>query len=441
MERKLMSDLVAWKKTRHRKPLILNGARQVGKTWLLKEFGRTQFENVAYLSLDNDDDARDLFRHGYDIQRIISGISLLTDQTINPEITLIVIDEIQAEPKALTSLKYFCENAREYAVAAGGSLLGISATEGTGYPVGKVDTLDLHPLSFTEFLRAVGEHRLADLLESPDEALINTLSDKFEHLLKQYYVVGGMPEAVLRYSEGGSFEQARKVQLQILEDYRRDFAKHIPMRILQRTSDVWDSIPAHLAEENKKFLFGRIREGARSRDYEESLLWLSQAGLITKVPRASKPGMPLAAYEDGKAFKVFLLDVGLLGAMSGLDVRSVVDGNRIYTEFKDALTEQYVCQQLLSELGLKPFYWSADNSRGEIDFLVQADGRTYPIEVKAEENLRSKSLRAFSERYEGMSPLRFSLSKFRNEGWMRNIPLWAIGNRERWQRGPGAHSE
>lgn len=432
MRRRLMDDLIAWKDSPRRKPLIVNGARQVGKTWLLKEFGRTQFEHVAYLSLDNNDNACDLFRHGYDMQRIIDGISLLTDTPISPGSTLIVLDEIQAEPRALTSLKYFREDAPAYAVAAAGSLLGISANEGTGYPVGNVNTLNLYPLSFSEFLDATGNERFSRLIESADETLMNSLADKLEHLLKCYYFVGGMPEATLAYSESGSFSSARQVQAQILEDYLRDFAKHVPMRILQRTNEAWRSIPAHLAEENKKFVFGRIREGARSKEYEESLMWLSQAGLIVKVPRVTKPGMPLAAYDDGRSFKVFLLDVGLLGAMSGLDAESVAHGNSVYTEFKGALTEQYVCQQLICENGLTPFYWSADNSRGEIDFLVQGKGRTYPLEVKAEENLRAKSLRAFSERYEGMTPLRFSLSGFRDEGWMKNIPLWAIGNQACW---------
>lgn len=432
MDRSLMSALVAWQESPRRKPLILNGARQVGKTWLLREFGRLHFSNVAYVSLDNDAQACGLFRYGYDTKRIISGLSLITGEDIVPGETLVVIDEIQSEPKAITSLKYFCEQAPEYAVAAAGSLLGISASEGTGFPVGKVSTLDLYPLSFREFLRATGEDRLADLIDSGDYALLEVFSERAEECLKSYYIVGGMPAVVVEYAASGDYRVAREVQRQILSDYERDFSKHVPMRILQRATDAWDSIPAHLAQENKKFVFGRVREGSRAKDYEEALVWLAQAGLITRVGRVAKPGIPLSAYDDRKAFKVFLLDLGLLGAMSDLPPAAVLEGSRVFTEFKGALTEQYVCQQLVSDCGLRPYYWSAENSRGEIDFLVQVDGEVFAIEVKAEENLRAKSLRAFSDRHEEVRARRFSLSGFRDEGWMRNVPLYAIGRSENW---------
>lgn len=432
MDRSLMSALVAWKEGPRRKPLILNGARQVGKTWLLREFGRLHFSNVAYVSLDNDVQACSLFRYGYDTKRIISGLSLITGEDIVPGETLVVIDEIQSEPKAITSLKYFCEQAPEYAVAAAGSLLGISASEGTGFPVGKVSTLDLYPLSFREFLRATGEDRLADLIDSGDYALLEVFSERAEECLKSYYIVGGMPAVVVEYAASGDYRVAREVQRQILSDYERDFSKHVPMRILQRATDAWDSIPAHLAQENKKFVFGRVREGSRAKDYEEALVWLAQAGLITRVGRVAKPGIPLSAYDDRKAFKVFLLDLGLLGAMSDLPPAAVLEGSRVFTEFKGALTEQYVCQQLVSDCGLRPYYWSAENSRGEIDFLVQVDGEVFAIEVKAEENLRAKSLWAFSGRHEEVRARRFSLSGFRDEGWMRNVPLYAIGRSENW---------
>lgn len=432
MDRSLMSALVAWKEGPRRKPLILNGARQVGKTWLLREFGRLHFSNVAYVSLDNDVQACSLFRYGYDTKRIISGLSLITGEDIVPGETLVVIDEIQSEPKAITSLKYFCEQAPEYAVAAAGSLLGISASEGTGFPVGKVSTLDLYPLSFREFLRATGEDRLADLIDSGDYALLEVFSERAEECLKSYYIVGGMPAVVVEYAASGDYRVVREVQRQILSDYERDFSKHVPMRILQRATDAWDSIPAHLAQENKKFVFGRVREGSRAKDYEEALVWLAQAGLITRVGRVAKPGIPLSAYDDRKAFKVFLLDLGLLGAMSDLPPAAVLEGSRVFTEFKGALTEQYVCQQLVSDCGLRPYYWSAENSRGEIDFLVQVDGEVFAIEVKAEENLRAKSLWAFSGRHEEVRARRFSLSGFRDEGWMRNVPLYAIGRSENW---------
>lgn len=432
MQRKLMDRLVGWKGSERRKPLIVNGARQVGKTWILKELGRLHFESVAYVSLDKDERARRFFEPDLDPRRIVSSLSLHLDMDIDPGRTLVVLDEIQSCPAAITSLKYFCEDAQEYHVAAAGSLLGISATHGTGFPVGKVSTLNLFPLSFTEFLCATGSGRYAELVERGDHAMMDTFSDKLKELLRTYYIVGGMPEAVNAYIGTADVRDARGVQDQILTDYTSDFAKHVPANLLARTMLAWDSIPKHLSKENKKFVFGQVRKGARAADFEESLRWLEQAGLVTKVPRVSKPGMPLKAYRDQNAFKVFMLDIGLLGAMSGLSPAAMVDGGGIFTEFKGALTEQYVCQQLVSDCGLAPYYWSAENSSGEIDFLVQAGSSVYPIEVKAEENLRAKSLRAFNERYEGMSPRRFSMSGFRDQGWMRNIPLYAIGNPGNW---------
>ena len=432
MQRKLMDRLVGWKGSERRKPLIVNGARQVGKTWILKELGRLHFESVAYVSLDKDERARRFFEPDLDPRRIVSSLSLHLDMDIDPGRTLVVLDEIQSCPAAITSLKYFCEDAQEYHVAAAGSLLGISATHGTGFPVGKVSTLNLFPLSFTEFLCATGSGRYAELVERGDHAMMGTFSDKLKELLRTYYIVGGMPEAVNAYIDTADVRDARRVQAQILTDYTSDFAKHVPANLLARTMLAWDSIPKHLSKENKKFVFGQVRKGARAADFEESLRWLEQAGLVTKVPRVGKPGMPLKAYRDQNAFKVFMLDIGLLGAMSGLSPAAMVDGGGIFTEFKGALTEQYVCQQLVSDCGLAPYYWSAENSSGEIDFLVQDGSGVYPIEVKAEENLRAKSLRAFNERYEGMSPRRFSMSGFRDQGWMRNIPLYAIGNPGNW---------
>lgn len=433
MDRFLMNSLVHWKESPHRKPLILNGARQVGKTWLLKEFARLHFDSVAYVTLDSNSVARALFDADLDPKRIIRDLSVLTGVSIEPHDTLIVLDEIQSAPKALTSLKYFCENAPEYAIAAAGSLLGISATAGTGYPVGKVNTLDLYPLSFREFLDATGNRMLRELIDSGEVASIDAFSSKAIPFLRQYYVVGGMPAVVDAFAEGESFAVVRAMQDQILEDYLRDFAKHAPMRIYPRMVEAWGSIPEHLARENKKFVFGHIRKGARAKDYEEALMWLSQAGLIRKVPRVTKPGIPLSAYNDNKSFKVFLLDVGLLGAMAGLDPVNVLDGNAAFTEFKGSLAEQYVCQQLVSDCGLDPFYWSAENSKGEIDFLVQRGGRIFPIEVKAEENLRAKSLRAFKGSYPETAPIRFSLSGYREQDWMKNIPLYAISNTELWE--------
>lgn len=432
MDRFLMSELVKWKESTRRKPLILNGARQVGKTWLLKEFGRLHFRNIAYVNLDNNPRMKQQFEADFDIQRLLLVIQAESGQNITPEETLIVLDEIQECPKALTSLKYFYENAPEYAIAVAGSLLGITVHEGTGYPVGKVSSLDLYPLSYREYLDATGNERLRKLIDDGDEDLIDAFSSKYITLLKQYYYVGGMPEVVMTFLESGAFDDARKVQEEILFGYERDTSKHLRASETEHTLAVWKSIPTHLGRENKKLIFGHIKEGARAQNYRSAITWLTHAGISVRVPRVSKPGIPLTGYVDEQAFKLFLLDVGLLGAMAGLDLKSVVDGNAIFTEFKGALTEQYVCQQLISDCGLKPFYWSAKNSLGEIDFLVQAGGEVYPIEVKAEENVRAKSLRAFSEKYNDANPLRFSLSGFRNQDWMKNIPLYACSNKNLW---------
>jgi predicted AAA+ superfamily ATPase len=432
MRRTLMEQLVTWKSSPHRKPLIMNGARQVGKTWLLKEFGALHFENVAYVSLDNDSLARSYFDSGFDVARIIASLSLELDMDIQPGRTLIVLDEVQACPKAITSLKYFCENAPEYAVAAAGSLLGISATEGTGFPVGKVNMLDLYPLTFTEFLDGTGNERFGKLVKSGDAEMMNAFSSKLTELLKQYCVVGGMPEAVNAYVAAQDVRAARAVQQEILNGYVSDFAKHIPPRLLARTMLAWESIPGHLSQENKKFIFGQVRKGARAADFEESLAWLEQAGLICKVRRVSKPHVPLSGYCSMNAFKVFMVDVGLLGATSGLEPRGIVAGNKVFTEFKGALTEQYVCQQLIAECSLAPYYWSAENSSGEIDFLVQDGSGVFATEVKAEENLRSKSLRAFKDAHPEVKAVRFSLSGYREQEWMRNVPLYAISCRRLW---------
>ena len=432
MERFLMDDLVGWKNSVRRKPLVLNGARQVGKTWLLMEFGARHFESVAYVNLDNNLGLASQFDVGYDLPRILLMIQAESGQRVIPGKTLVVLDEVQECPKALTSLKYFCENAPELAVVAAGSLLGITFHEGTGYPVGKVDMLDLHPLSFREFLDATGNPMLREVVDSGDKQLLGSLVAKFRELLKQYYFVGGMPEAIATFVESADLSAVRAVQEGVLFGYERDISKHLGAAGAERALSAWRSLPVHLGQENKKFVFGHIGEGARARDYRSAITWLTQAGIATRVPRVSKPGVPLSAYADESAFKLFSLDVGLLCALSRLDASSIVDGNALFTEFRGALTEQYVCQQLVSDCNLSPCYWSAENSRGEVDFLVQRGGRVYPIEVKAEENLRSKSLRAFSGRYPGTLPRRFSLSGFCDQGWMRNVPLYAIGNSGSW---------
>ncbi|EFN92248.1 ATP-binding protein [Mobiluncus mulieris] len=434
MERFLMGHLVEWKDSVRRKPLVVNGARQVGKTWLLQEFGKRHFGNVAYVNLDRNVRMKSQFEAGFDTKRLLRAIEIESGQHIVPGKTLVILDEIQDCPLALTALKYFCENEPNQAIAVAGSLLGITFHSGSGYPVGKVNTLDLHPLSFREFLDATNNRALRELVDESDEVLLRGFASKLVSLLRQYYFVGGMPEAVATYLETTDFGQVRQVQHDILQGYERDMSKHLNGFQIDNALDLWHSIPAHLGRENKKFIFGQIREGARAKSYRFAVTWLTQAGLTHRVSRVKKPGIPLAGYADTAAFKLFLVDVGLLGAMSDLDASSIIDGNRVFTEFKGALTEQFVCQELICENGEQVYYWSAENSRGEIDFLTQQGSKVYAIEVKAEENLRSRSLRAFSERYPQASQARrFSLSDFRDQDWMRNIPLYAIGNPQIWK--------
>lgn len=432
MDRSLMKELIAWKNNSRRKSLILNGARQVGKTWLLKEFGRSYFENVAYVNLDDNPAMKEQFELGYDIERIVSAIYFETGQVVEDDKTLVILDEIQECPKAITSLKYFCENRPGLAVVAAGSLLALTVHEGTGYPVGKVDSLDLYPLSFREFLSATGNRNLAELLETESPLLMKSFSDKLTSLLRQYYFVGGMPEAVSAFVEGGAPEEVRKIQNLILRGYERDIVKHLLGREIEYALAAWNSIPAHLSRENKKFIFGHIATGARAANYRSGITRLAQAGIVVKVPRVSKPGLPLRGYADQGAFKLFLVDVGLLGVMAGLESDVVIGGSAIFEEFKGSLTEQYVCQQLISECGLVPYYWSAENSSGEIDFLVQYGQRVTAIEVKAEENLRSKSLRAFKGKNNEVNAVRFSLSGYREQDWMKNIPLYAVSCAGLW---------
>lgn len=432
MERHLMKNLEAWKSSRRRKPLILNGARQVGKTWLLKEFGERSYQNVAYINFDNNPEIAAMFNLDYDVARLVDEIKNITGTQISPESTLVIFDEIQECPKALTSLKYFCEEAPSIHIAAAGSLLGFTVHEGTGYPVGKVNTLNLYPLSFREFLDATGNENLRKTIDSGNRPSIEIFHERLSGLLKQYYAIGGMPEAVLAYLDSGMISESRQVQEEILNGYRLDAAKHLSGKEVEYVLAAWDSIPSQLAKENKKFVFGHIRTGSRARDYQSAITWLTQAGIASKVGKVTKAGMPLSAYKDHRAFKLFVLDVGLLCAMAKLSTKSIVEGNSIFSEFKGSLTEQYVCQQLISDCRIDPYYWSAENSRGELDFLAQDESGTYAIEVKAEENLRAKSLRAFKEKNPKVKALRFSLSGYREQDWMRNIPLYAISNRELW---------
>ena len=427
MQRTIMAELLRWKTKRNRKPLLLKGARQVGKTWLMKEFGRNCFKNTAYVNFDSGGRIGRIFDEDYDVRRILQMINVETGVKLEPEETLIIFDEIQEAPKAISSLKYFCENAPGYAVIAAGSLLGVAIHEGVSFPVGKVDLLDVHPLSYLEFLKAVGEEALAEQLEAGNYEAMNIFSDKYIHWLKLYYYIGGMPEAVNDYVENGDIYAVREIQNRLLTLYENDFSKHTPGQELARIRLVWNSIPLQLAKENKKFFFGQIREGARARDFELAIEWLLDCGLITKVYRVSKPAVPLKAYTDFATFKIYLLDVGLLGAMSELDAHSILEGNNLFVEFKGALTEQYVLQQLVAETAYTPYYFSA-SSHSEIDFLVQKDGGVVPLEVKAQENLHAKSLKAYCEKYRPAYAVRTSMSHYRREEWMVNLPLYGIRN-------------
>jgi predicted AAA+ superfamily ATPase len=421
-----LNKLAAWKQSPTRKPLIIRGARQVGKTWLMKEFARQEYSQCAYINFESNSQLSNLFTGDFDVARILQGIEIFTGLKLEPNNTLIIFDEIQEASGALTSLKYFQENAPEYHIICAGSLLGVALNNHGSFPVGKVEFLDLHPLSFTEFMQALGERSLIDLLKKNDWALVKTFKLRFIELLKQYYCVGGMPEAVKSYSENRDFTEVRNIQKRILAAYEQDFSKHAPNQMVPRIRMLWNSIPAQLARESKKFIYGIIKEGARAKEYELAMSWLMDSGLITKVNRATKPAIPLKAYEDFGAFKLFLVDIGLLAAMSDLDIKTVLEGNVLFEEFKGALTEQYVLQQLLVQKDLVIYYWSAENGRAEVDFLVQFSGQIVPIEVKAEENLKSKSLRVYHEKYDPPILIRTSMSDFRKEEWMINLPLYAI---------------
>lgn len=428
MERDLMLDLIQWKNKSNRKPLILKGARQVGKTWIMKEFGKKYYKYTAYVNFDNNERMKEIFESDYDIQRILMAINIETGVKLLPAETLIIFDEIQEAPRALASLKYFYENAPEYSIIAAGSLLGVAIHKGVSFPVGKVDSLELNPLSYREFLKAVGEEGLVKLLQSKDYSLISSFKDKYIEWLKKYYYIGGMPEVVGNFLNNKDFYEVRYIQKQIIEMYENDFSKHTPDNELPRIRMVWNSIPMQLAKENKKFFFGKIKEGARAKDFELAIEWLLDCGLIKKVYKVMKPNMPLKAYMDFSSFKLYLLDVGLLGALSDLDAKTIIDGNLIFTEFKGALTEQYVLQQLIADTSYKPYYFTENKSEGEIDFIIQKGSQIVPIEVKAEENLKAKSLKVYCEKYQPAEAIRTSMSDYREQSWLTNIPLYCISN-------------
>lgn len=425
MKRNAIKELYEWKENNGRKPLVILGARQVGKTWLMKEFGKEAYKKCAYVNFEDNDDLRGLFEHDFDIQRIIANLQWTTGVTIDED-TLIILDEIQEAPRGITALKYFQEKAPQYHVIAAGSLLGIAMHKNDSFPVGKVDFMHLYPLSFYEFLNAIGEKKMVDLLQAKDWTMLTMVRAKFEERLRQYYFVGGMPAAVLAFVNDGDLNKVRTIQKSIIEAYERDFSKHAPAIEVPRIRMVWHSIPSQLSKENRKFIYGMIKEGARAKDFELAIEWLKDAGLIYKINRCKKAQLPLAAYEDFSAFKMFLSDIGLMGAMSNIPVQSLLNGNMLFSDFKGALTEQFVLQQMKTNQSLSIYYWSADNSRGEIDFLVQQEEKVIPIEVKAEENLQAKSLRMFVERNPGLKGYRFSMSPYREQDWLVNYPLYSV---------------
>ena len=431
MYREKIKELEEWKNSKDRMPLIIRGARQVGKTWIMKEFGKNNYKKVAYVNFDGNTRMVRLFEGDFDIDRIIQGLKIETQVDIDAEDTLLIFDEIQEVPKALTSLKYFCENARQYHILAAGSLLGVALHEGTSFPVGKVDFIDLYPLNFQEFLLAIGEEKLVNILNEKDWDLINIFKDKFISYLREYYFIGGMPAAVNKYIETKDYKQVRNVQLKLLQAYEEDFSKHAPNEIVPRLKMLWNSIPAQLAKENKKFIYGLIKEGARAKEYELALSWLIDCGLIYKIDRVAKPNIPLIAYQDTSAFKLYILDVGILGAMTRIDEKILLEGNEIFTEFKGSFTEQFVLTELKSNKDIPIFYWSAEKATAEIDFLIQLGTSVIPIEVKASENLQAKSLKTFIEKYKTTKNVRTSMSNYRKEEKLINIPLYSIGNIEK----------
>lgn len=426
MYRTAIEDLHKWKAKRNKKPLIIRGARQVGKTWLMKEFGRVAFDKTVYISFDNNQRMKDLFSSDLDVERIVTGLELYSGQKIDPANTLLIFDEVQEVPKALTALKYFNEDAPQYQIVCAGSLLGVALHQGTSFPVGKVEFLDLYPLSFTEFLNAMGNGQYAELLQKGDFAMVTTFKQTYIDMLKYYYYVGGMPEVVHSFSQNKDFVEAREIQQSILDAYEQDFSKHAPHDVVPRIRMLWNSIPAQLTKENKKFIYGLIKEGARAKEYEQAMLWLTDCGLVHKVHRVNAPSLPLKAYEDLKAFKLFLLDVGLLSCMVRLKQDTLLDGSELFMEFKGALTEQYVLQQLITFKGLETYYWTNDRGSAEIDFMVDNGNAVIPIEVKAETNLKAKSLKTYWERFQPELSIRTSMANYKREEWLLNLPLYTI---------------
>lgn len=426
MYRYAINDLIAWKKSPNHMPLIIKGARQVGKTWLMQEFGKTQYEKVAYISFDSNPRLDTLFKKDFNIKRLIDGLNIEVGFNITPKDTLIIFDEIQENPLALTSLKYFCENAPEYDIVAAGSLLGVAHHSGTGFPVGKVEYLNLYPLSFKEFLLAMNENQILGIIDKNVFEMQKVFRERIIDLLRRYCYVGGMPKAVLSFSQEQDYNLVRKIQRNILSDYEGDFSKHIPSEQVERTRLLWNAIPSQLVKENKKCVYGKIKQGARAKDFEIALNWLIGSGLVHKVSRVTEPNMPLKAFEDVSAYKLFLLDVGLLGAMNDLDPRSLLENDKLFNDYNGAITEQYVLQEFKTIGDLPVFYWASN--RAELDFLIQYQNNIIPVEVKATINLQAKSLKSFRQRFNPKISIRTSLADFEENNGLFNIPLYDIEN-------------
>lgn len=426
MQRNKLNDLLLWKTSTLRKPLIIRGARQVGKTWLIKEFGKLAYKQCVYVNFEESPNLKSLFINDFNIKRIIITLEINSGTIISPEDTLIIFDEIQEADRGITVLKYFCENAPEYHVIAAGSLLGIAFHKHESFPVGKVDFMDLHPMSFSEFLLAVGEQRLRDVLFQKDWAILTVFKNRLTELFKYYLFIGGLPEVVQIYLETKDFQKVRYVQNRILLSYEGDFSKHAPNVIVPRIRLIWSSIVSQLTKKNKKFIFGQIREGGRAKDFELAIQWLIDSGLLIKCNRISKPEMPLIAFQDLSVFKLFLHDVGLLIAMSGIDSKSIIDGNSLITQYNGAIAEQFIMQQLHLKSDRYIGYWTNDRSTSEVDFILQTEGRIIPIEVKSCVNLKAKSFKLFCQKFSPDIAIRTSLADYKEESWLTNLPLWAI---------------
>ncbi|MDO9680741.1 MAG: ATP-binding protein [Bacteroidales bacterium] len=426
MKRKLYADLLDWKRKSNRKPLLIKGARQVGKTWLMKEFGKNEYETVAYINFERSTQLASLFETDFDIPRILRSVQLISGIIPKPGSTLIIFDEIQTVKRGLLSLKYFFEDAPEYHIVAAGSLLGLSIHQEDSFPVGKVDFLELYPLSFDEFILAMGKDSLLETLKNRDWELIKAFKSNYIELLRQYYFIGGMPEVVKSFIHSNDYKEVRSIQNSILESYDNDFSKHPPLEVVQRIKLVWNSIPSQLAKENRKFVYGAVKSGGRAKEFETAIMWLEDAGLIHKISRVSNASLPLSGFTDISAFKMFMIDIGLLCAKSGLDAITLLDGNNIFGQYKGALTEQYVLQQLLCTSGIDVYYWSSEQGTAEVDFLIQTEGMIIPVEVKAEENLKAKSLKSFRDKFHPDISVRTSMSDFRKEQTLTNLPLYGI---------------